>query len=181
MSENDEHNNLTDAADLALARAIRDLPRELPLQRDLWPGIERKIAAHPRRRRGGWGRTWQPYGVAASLLVASAALVLSIMRTDVFSPRVVSFDRSMDNMQAEYIQVRNPLMQKFNETNRNLDPATRDDLYRNFEIMEQARRQIEQQVRAHPEDRRLLELLMKVNQQELDLLRQDYTQPTHSM
>lgn len=180
MSENEEHNNTTDEADLALARAIRDLPRELPPHRDLWPGIERKIAAHP-RRRAGWAQTWVPYGVAASLLVASAALVLSIYRTNALVPGVVSFDRSMDNMQAEYIQVRNPLMQKFNEANRNLDPATRDDLYRNFEIMEQARRQIEAQVRAHPEDRRLLELLMKVNQQELDLLRQDYTQPTHSM
>ncbi|HKI73101.1 MAG TPA: hypothetical protein VJ998_00540, partial [Pseudomonadales bacterium] len=117
----------------------------------------------------------------ASLLIATAALVLNLMRVAPMAPKMVSFDRSMDSMQAEYIRASNPLVKKFSETNRNLDPLTLDDLYRNFEILENARKEIERQVRANPQDRQLVELLMKVHEQELDLLKQDFTKPGHSM
>jgi hypothetical protein len=47
--------------------------------------------------------------------------------------------------------------------------------------MEQARREIEDQVRMNPENRRLVEMLMRIHEQELELLKQDYTQPSQSM
>lgn len=167
--------------ELALARAIRDLPREMEPSRDLWPGIERNIVDSPQRKRLAWPSDWMPYGVAASLLVAVAALVLNLVQVSPLGQQVVSYDQSMDNMQAEYIRVRNPMVQEFAETNKNLDSETLEELYRNIEIMEQARRDIEEQVRKNPENRRLVEMLMKIHEQELDLLKRDYTRPTHSM
>jgi hypothetical protein len=56
-----------------------------------------------------------------------------------------------------------------------------NDLYRNLDILEQARRDIEAQVRENPENRRLLEMLMSIHAQELDLLKQDYSRPGRSM
>lgn len=167
--------------DLALARAIRDLDREIMPTRDLWPGIERNISDYPQRRRSGWTSNWMPYGVAASMLLAASALVVTLMQPMGTGQEMVSYDQSIDNMQAEYIRVRNPLVQEFTETNRNLDPAVLEDLYKNIEIMEMARRDIEDQVRKNPENRRLVEMLMRIHEQELELLKRDYTQPTRSM
>lgn len=181
MADTENTGGMNEVADLALARAVRELDREMMPGRDLWPAIERNIVAHPQRRPVSWPGGWMPWGIAASLLIATASLVLNVMRIEPVAPRMVSFDKSMDNMQAEYVRVRNPLVEKFSETNRGLDPATLDDLYRNFDILENARREIERQVRANPQDTRLVELLMKVHEQELDLLKQDFTQPGHSM
>lgn len=168
-------------ADLRLAREIRNLRREIEPSRDLWPGIERRIAEYPQRREGERRFDWMPWGVAASLVLATAAFVISVIPGDPFTPELVSMDRSIDQMQAEYLRVRNPLVQEFTETNRNLDPETMEDLYRNIEIMEQARREIEEAVRQNPENRRLVEMLMDIHEQELELLKRDYMQPTRSM
>ena len=177
-----EHHGEPDPGDLELARAIAGLDRDIQPERDLWPGIERNIVARPQRDRRDLLYRWMPVGVAASLVFATAALVLSIVRFESTGQRMVSFERPMDNMQAAYFQVRNPMMAKFSKTNRNLDPVTLDDLYRNFEIMENARREIERQLREHPHDQRLIELLMKVHEQELDLLKQNYTMSgSHAM
>ena len=122
-----------------------------------------------------------PFAVAASLVIASLSLMINVTGFGRDDQKFVSYDRSLDNMQAEYIRVRNPLVQQFNKTNENLDPAVLEDLYRNIEIMEQARRDIEEQLRKNPDNARLVEMLMRVHEQELELLKRDYTQPTHSM
>ncbi|MEX0942532.1 MAG: hypothetical protein WD002_08300 [Pseudomonadales bacterium] len=184
MSDNgmDKHNtDGTDPGDLRLARAIRDLDSQIQPTRNLWPGIERKIADYPQRRNLVWSREWMPYGVAASLLIALSALVISLIDVRSEGSEFVSYDRAIDNMQAEYVQVRNPMVQQFSETNRDLNPVVLEDLYKNIEIMEQARREIEDQVRKNPENRRLVEMLMRIHEQEMELLKQDYTQPSHSM
>lgn len=180
MSDYDDTSG-NDPADLKLAREIRNLDAHIQPTRDLWPGIERKILDYPQRRKLVWTREWMPYGVAASLLMAMSALVLSLVDIRSGGPEFVSYDRAIDNMQAEYVQVRNPMVQQFSETNRDLNPVVLEDLYRNIEIMEQARREIEDQVRKNPENRRLVEMLMRIHEQELELLKQDYTQPSHSM
>ena len=84
-------------------------------------------------------------------------------------------------MQVDYVQLRNPLVQKFGEVNKNLDEQTLDDLYRNLDILESARKEIEAQVRENPENRKLVETLMRIHEQELDLLRQDFSRSGHFM
>ena len=181
MVDSDNSERMREPDDLMLLRAIRELPAGVEPDRDLWPGIERQIALHPQRRRGIHTPGWMPYGIAASLLIATAAIVLTLLRNDPLASRAVSFDRSMNNMQAEYLRARNPLLEKFAQANRGLEPAALDDLHRNLEIMENARREIERQIRENPGDSHLVELLMKVHEQELDLLKRDYTVSTHSM
>jgi hypothetical protein len=124
---------------------------------------------------------WMPYGIAASLLVAFSALMLNIIQLDKPDSGYVSTDQSFDRMQSEYVQIRNPMVQKFWEVNKDLDESVLNDLYRNLDILEQARRDIEAQVRENPENRRLVEMLMSIHEQELDLLKQDYSQPGRSM
>lgn len=164
-------------SELELARAVRALDREMAPSRDLWAGIERNIIDHPQPAARGWHRSWMPYGVAASMTMAMAALVFSLVGNQTPEPAFVSYDDAIDGMEAEYLQVRNPMVQQFNETNEGLDPATMQEIYRNIEIMAQARRDIEAQVRANPENERLVEMLMRIHEQEIELLKQDYTRP----
>ena len=49
------------------------------------------------------------------------------------------------------------------------------------DLLAQARAGLEQQVRDNPENQRLLELLLKIHEQELELLRRDYTRPSTTL
>lgn len=173
--------NSSEVTDMSLARQIKNLDREMQPERDLWLGIERQIQDYPQKRKLTLPSDWMPYGIAASLLIAFSALMLNIVQLEKAEPRFVSTDQSFDRMQSEYIQVRNPMVQKFWEVNKDLDEKILNDLYRNLDILEQARRDIEAQVRENPENRRLLEMLMSIHAQELDLLKQDYSRPGRSM
>jgi hypothetical protein len=79
------------------------------------------------------------------------------------------------------MKTRDPLVERFTETNRNLAPATLEELYRNIEILAQARRDTESQVRQDPTNRRLVEQLMRIHEQELALLKQDFSQPSRAL
>jgi hypothetical protein len=173
--------NSSEVTDLSLARQIKNLDREMQPERDLWLGIERQIQDFPQKRKLTLPSDWMPYGIAASLLVAFSALMLNIVQLDKPDSGYVSTDQSFDRMQSEYVQIRNPMVQKFWEVNKDLDESVLNDLYRNLDILEQARRDIEAQVRENPENRRLVEMLMSIHEQELDLLKQDYSQPGRSM
>jgi hypothetical protein len=165
-------------ADMVLARAIRDLDQEILPERDLWSGIERKILDHPHESNEKGRVNWMPYGVAASLAVAIISLTVSIgglNGSGAGYADIVSSETSFNQMSNEHIKVLNPLVTRFGQVNENLAPETLDDIYRNLEIMEVARRDIEAQVRKDPDDHRLVEMLMRIHEQELELLRQDFS------
>lgn len=176
---NDSQEN--DPLDFELAKAVKTLNREIQPQRDLWPGIERKIVQYPQRKKTDWKRDWMPYGVAASLVMALSTLVLTFTRIDPLQTETVSFDQSMQHMQNEYRQVINPMVKQFSEVNKSLDPETLQELYRNIEILELARKDIEEQVRKNPNDPRLVEMLMWIHEQEVKLLKRDFASPIRTM
>ncbi len=180
-SVSDSKVNTSGVVDLSLARALKNLDTEMQPERDLWQGIERRIQDYPQKRRWELSGNWMPYGVAASLLVAFTALFVNLAMVNNTSQQLASGDNNFSRIQAEYIQVRNPLVQKFSEVNKDLDEQTLSDLYRNLDILAQARRDIEAQVRANPDNQRLVESLMRIHKQELDLLKQDYSQPGNFM
>lgn len=181
MTNHQENSGSSEVTDLSLARQIKNLDREIQPERELWMGIERQIQDYPQKRKLTLPSDWMPYGIAASLLIAFSALMLNILQLDRAEPRYVSTDQSFDRMRAEYIQVRNPMVEKFWEVNKDLDEKVREDLYRNLEILEKARRDIEHQVRENPDNRRLIEMLMSIHEQELELLKQDYSRPGRFM
>lgn len=172
---------LADAVELQLAREIRGLDREIMPQRDLWKAIERNIADYPQRKQFSLQRDWMPYGVAASLIIAITALVVNVVGIEQKGSTLLASDYAIDSIDSGYMNVRNPMVDQFRETNKNLDQATLDDLYRNIEIMAKARKDIETQVRANPENTKLVEMLMRVHERELELLKQDYSQPGRSL
>ncbi|MBL4680423.1 MAG: hypothetical protein JKY88_06830 [Pseudomonadales bacterium] len=172
----DKKGHVDGALSLALARELRQLNPEMEPSRDLWPAIERGMAQYvqPTKKR----LNWMPYSVAASLLIAVSALVSNVvlMKQQTAPVLVQGTDIfSLDENQVEYLKVRNTLKDQFMETNRMLPLATLDDLNHNIQILEDARIEIESQVRANPQDARLIELLMRIHAQEIELLKQDYS------
>ena len=180
--ENQEQktNKVDRPIDLMLAREIRNLDAEIMPGRDLWPGIERNISEFPQRKKFEWSNGWMPYGVAASLVIAVTSLLVNLTANNM-SIGLIPSELAVANIRSEYVKVRNPLVDQFTETNKQLAPETLEDLYRNIEIMEKARRDIEAQIRENPESHRLVEMLMRVHEQEIELLKQDYSRPDRSM
>ena len=174
--------NGSEPMDISLARAVRDLDREIQPTRDLWPGIERQIANYPQRHRDDWLYKVMPYGMAASLLVAATALVVSLTQVGSREElQYTSLENSIGAMQNEFMTVRNPSVQQFEEANQGLDPETIVLLRKNIEIIEKARKEIELALLANPENQRLIDMLMRVHQQELNLLNQKYVEHDSSI
>ncbi|MCB1644716.1 MAG: hypothetical protein KDI36_04650 [Pseudomonadales bacterium] len=173
--------NDSEPLDLFLARQLRDLPRELEPTRDLWPGIERRIADHPQRKKSDWLSSWMPLGIAASLMMAASALTLSVIEFNRSEQRLVTTSDYLNEARVDYLKVRNPMVAKFTQVNSDLAPETLDVLYQNIDILAQARQQIEAQIRENPGDPQLVEMLMSIHEQELELLKQDYLAPSRSM
>jgi hypothetical protein len=73
------------------------------------------------------------------------------------------------------------MLVKFTETNKYLGSETLNGLFLNLEILAQARRDIEAQLRINPQDGRLLEQLMQIHEQELELLKKDYLAQSRSI
>ncbi len=167
-------NNQNEMSDLDLAREIKALPSQMQPERDLWQGIERRITQRPQRPFLQQDR-WMPYAVAASLVIAISSMLINVtgLRSNeaVVSPLV-----SVDQMRSEYRTVRNPMVEEFSKVNQGLPEETMNDLYRNLQIMEQARLELERAVENDPDNHRLLEMLMKVHEQELELLHEDFYQ-----
>lgn len=182
----DNSNAISPEWELMLARQVRELDREIQPNRDLWAGIERKIESYPQAKKTERSMPWMGLGMAASVLMAFSAMVLSVMGFQNNPDQsLVAFEQTggntLETMQVEYLKTRDPLVQQFTENNRNLGPETLEELYRNIEIMAEARRSIESQVRKDPTNRRLVEQLMRIHEQELALLKQDFSQPGRSM
>ena len=181
MTDLDNKTNTTQPVDIMLAREIRELDREMMPTRNLWEGIERNISEFPQSKKREWSTNWMPYGIAASFLVAFSALVLNVVNMQQEISPMLSAGATINTVQEGYLQVRNPLVDRFSETNKTLAPETLDDLYKNIEIMAKARRDIEEQVRQNPDNQRLVTMLMRIHEQELQLLKQDYSKPGRSM
>lgn len=180
MTDND--NSGGNALDFGLAKAIRELDKEMLPERDLWPGIERRIADLSYRQGQGWRSWFMPVAVAASFLVAVSTLVLTLYRFEQLDTTgKISFEQSMSQIQTEYLNVRNPLVRAFEEANKDLDAETIALIYRNVEIINQAKRELEAELRKNPENQRLMKMLMRIHQQELDLLNHKYLANTRSI
>jgi hypothetical protein len=178
--EHDSH----DEFDMLLAREVRGLDREIQPDRNLWVGIARRIGDHPQRRWRGRER-WLPYGVAASLAIAVTSLVLNLIGVvDTASPEQPmpsELTASLDQLGADHASRRAPMLATFRAVNASLDQNTRDELYRNLEIMARARSEIEAQVRDNPQDRELVASLLRLQQWELRLLSEDYASPGNTL
>jgi len=167
--------------EMRLAREIKQLDSEIMPSRNLWAGIERNMLDHPQKPSLSAQITktitknWMPYGIAASLVIGLVSLLLNVSGYSKQDLQFVASDHAIKGFQDGYLAVRNPLVDQFNQANKDLPPETLEDIYRNLEIISQARREIEHQVQEDPDNQRLLNMLMRIHEQELELLKPVYS------
>jgi hypothetical protein len=158
--------------------ALASLPRELTPGRDLWPGIEARIAPPARGLRG-----WAAQIAAAVALVALSSLLTAVVirrgsaeqgvmaGTSGAPPvtRVAAFGPGY-SLDAEYQAARQQLAAQLESRVASLPPAARDKLEWNLAELHRATREINEALAREPGDPLLEELLLSTYQDELRVL-----------
>lgn len=165
--------------DTLVARA-RELPQELQPARDLWPGIEARLAERPRQARERH-HAW-PMALAAGVAVAavSALLTWSVMRApapDADPPAagtvragIVPVDYGANSaLGAAQLAAREELLPEFRRRFARLAPATQQAVLRNLAVIQQAADEIDAALAQDPASGLLNELLIGTYRQELEL------------
>ena len=175
----------------ALRRVVdgaRALPREVAPARDLWPAIERRIAAGTvREGRFGWWAGDAPAGrrllAAAAVLVAALGVVVGLLvvretrrgpaSPGAAEPGSVSLalaPAAEQDAAADFVRARAELRAALEARRGDLSPATREVVDRNLAVIEQAAAEIEAAVENDPGNQHLRGLLLAVYRQEIELL-----------
>jgi hypothetical protein len=159
------------AALRALVAQARALPRSVLPGRDLWSGIEARLAPvggtirpSPARERPG-PAAWRPLLAAAALggLLLGAALASHWLRE---AP-----DREFAREQARYAEASAALSRALTGDATGLAPETRAVVERTLSILDQAIAEAEAALAADPRNATLEQMLLARYQQRLDLLR----------
>jgi hypothetical protein len=169
----------TDNDDKLMADAAR-LAREITPERDLWPGIEARIAAPLRTAR----RSWTPYlAQAAAVLVlvgGSSLLTYTLMdREPVIVERPVSDGLVLESasfggqleMANGYKLARTNLQAQMDRELAKLTPETRTAVEENLAEIRGAISEINTALEKEPNNALLQELLLKSYQEELSVMR----------
>ena len=157
--------------------------------RDLWPEIESRL--RPRTAsvlRGPWSRTWPARLAVAAALVAAAVLLMARQPETpsraslpaASTTELVAHDNAAALAAASekarvedgLMQVREDLLRAIAVRRDDLDPATRELVDRNLEIIDQAIGELYQALEQDPENRQLEFLLATTYQREVELLKQ---------
>jgi len=160
-----------------LDRALAGLPRELPPERDLWPGIASQL--EPRRAQ----RRWLPLAAAAVLLVALSSLITAHVVRRSATPvatvapaapasggvRPASFGPG-HALDSEYAAARQQLAAMLAERIDRLPSSARQKVEDNLAQLHRAADQINAALALQPGDALLEELLLNTYQDELAVL-----------
>jgi hypothetical protein len=170
----------TDNDDKLMADAAR-LAREITPERDLWPGIEARIAAPARKeRRTGW---WPGLAQAAAVLVlvgGSSLLTYTLMdKEPVVVERPVSDGLVLENasfggqleMSNGYKLARTNLQAQMDRELAKVTPETRAAVEENLAEIRGAIGEINAALEKEPNNALLQELLLKSYQEELSVMR----------
>jgi len=155
---------------------LAQLPRALPPERDLWPGIE--AAIRPAARRS-LRRTW-PYALAAGLAVVVVAVLLggraspppvevARVAPAVGRPATGDVSREVVARENEYRATRAALQRTYEERLALLSPGTRARIETDLASIRRAQADIRRALAADPGSRVLLRLYDSTTQQEFDL------------
>ena len=167
---NDDDINKTDLNEVELQRRVRELDTFIAPQRDLWQGIERRITALP--QRGPLRERVLSFGVAASFMMAAAALILSIGQ---FQSGRIDVSESLTNQ--SFTEGGFALMGLGDEAPTGfVDPKTRSEIFQSLAVLVQARAELYRQIQENPTDHRLRDMLVKVRAQERALLALEFGQ-----
>jgi len=144
--------------DRALDARLAAMDREIPLRRDLWPGIAAELRSEstaPAARR-----RWWPAAIAAGIALVSVSLWLQRPRPA--SPPIAD--------QSGFQQVRAELQPGFAASLADLEPATRALVLKNLKIIRDAEAEIAAALASDPSNPLLLELRQRAHDHEIDLM-----------
>lgn len=161
---NDQHDKLD--------RALESLPDSIRPERDLWPGIEARLA----KGRGGF---WQ-WRVAASVFAASVLVGLLIIPPSsteqvagLAPSEVPAIDPELlrySGLDAEFMRVHDRSLDALSDQLGELSPATREVVIANLKIIRASIADINRAIEREPNNVQLRQLLRMAYQQELAIV-----------
>lgn len=165
------------ALDGELERAVAKLPREIQPSRDLWPGIEAAIGDAGRSDHRWWPRGWQGLAAALALAASSSLITLWVSRdgdSTVQPPAWVQGDVGMQfaayPIGPQYAEARRKLSMRFDARLDQLAPETRVAVEQSLADIRQALNEMDEALRADPNNVLLQQLLLAAYQDELAVL-----------
>jgi len=170
---------------LEQARELRErlsgLSKRMAPERDLWPGIERRIG-----RPGNEARKVPVYGVAplaAAALLVAAFLVAALLRgAPPVSPgglplRLVSLDggrqgmaRRFEDVERRYQKVKREFLKTVKEREDGLDPRFVGIVETQLAVIDRAVAELEKALETRPESRELWLLMAQANENRMEIL-----------
>jgi hypothetical protein len=153
----------------SLDERLAQLPRELALERDLWPAIDAAItadaASRPRPRR-------LPLALAAGLAIALTAGIIGWQagRSHSLLPAAAAGTAAFAvPADPEYVKTRASLERTYQDRLALLEPVTRERIEHDLSIIRAANADIRRALAADPQSAVLNRLLASTWQQEFDL------------
>jgi len=147
----------------APAAKIADLPREIQPQRDLWHGIEARIAPLARRSR------WTEFAVAAGVAAfVSVAMFFWLERGGLHDQSDMQL--AYRQLEATYRPLRAVALARYRGQAELLDPALRKTVDENLAIIDEALNEIRMTLADRPNDPALRQLLQWTYVQELAVI-----------
>lgn len=155
-----------------LRTALEGLERDIKPERDLWPAISARIAAHSARRvRPLWS-----YGLAAGVLLAACGSLLWFTASHrAAQGPVLAQATEVD----PYLSARASYAEYTVEQAPNVSPQTRAVILKNLKVIEGSMQQIQQALKNDPNNTRLRSLLYDLYQNEAALLAATQQIQTH--
>lgn len=150
----------------ALKAELEQLPKAVEPERDLWHGIEQRIAHKPRHARSRVFELAVAAGVAA---VVSSAIFLGFGDQGT-APQTAVPVFAYEQLDAAYQPLRKASLARYSAQAESLDPAVRDIVAKNLTIIDQALAEIRTALKERPNDPALNQLLQRTYEQEMAIL-----------
>jgi hypothetical protein len=169
--------------------SLRDLPRDITPPRDLWQGIEAKIAAESSRVRGA---SSERFGRSARMRVFAAAAMIAMLAVGIWIGRAVlpmGGERGIGGppntarnstpveglpvvfaMDAKYTRQRAELVKDLEARLQALPPDSRAKVITSLKAINDSKQQLEHELGKDPSNALLQELLVNTYQDEMRLL-----------
>lgn len=160
------------------------LPASLEPQRDLWPGIEARLAAARPAAPPSPARAFRPgLAWAAALLVAMAGLAaLVFLKPAPASRAAAQANPSLVSLRAaepDYLQARKQLVEALRARRGKLSPETVKVLEENLAVMDRSLAAMKKALEKDPGNRGLADLIDATYRQEIQFLMQADRLPPH--
>lgn len=144
---------------------LEALPRALPPERDLWPGVHARLGARPRPR-------WPALAVAASLMIALGATLFAWQAHQDRARQAARVDALLAEIQAPYQPARTAHQARWAALRDGLDADTVAVIEHNVAIIEAATAALAEAVARAPDSAAARELLHRTLRREQALYRQ---------